>query len=58
LAQPSRFAVGKQALVIANINLRQAAGMDKSIIRVGLPNTKVEIIDGPICTPFQNGAYL
>ncbi len=58
LAQPSRLAVGKQAVVVANLNLRQDAGIDKPIIRVGLYNSKVEIIGGPVCTPYQNGAYL
>jgi hypothetical protein len=58
LAQPSRLAVGKQALVITNLNLRQDAGMDKPVIRIILPDSKVEIIGGPICTPYQDGAYL
>lgn len=58
LAQPSRLAVGQQALVLINLNVRQDAGMDKQIIRVGLPNSKVDIIGGPVCTPYQNGAYL
>jgi hypothetical protein len=58
LAQPSRLSVGQQALVITNLNLRKDAGMDKSIIQVGLPNSKVEIVGGPVCIPYQNGAYL
>lgn len=45
-------------MVVANLNLRQDAGIDKPIIRVGLYNSKVEIIGGPVCTPYQNGAYL
>jgi hypothetical protein len=58
LAQPSRLAVGDQAVVITNLNMRQEAGIDKPIIRVGLPNTRMEVIGGPVCTPYQNGAYL
>lgn len=58
LAQPSRLATGQQAVVVANLNLREAAGMDKRILRVSLPNARVEIVGGPICIPHQNGAYL
>jgi len=58
LAQPSQLAVGKHALITTNLNLREAAGIDQLIIRVGPPNSTVEIIGGPICIPYQNGAYL
>ena len=58
LAQPSRLAAGTQALVLASLNLRKEAGIDKQIVRVILQNSKVEIVGGPICTPYQNGAYL
>jgi cytoskeletal protein RodZ len=58
LAQPSRLAVGNQANIMMNLNLRQEPGMDKEVIRVGLPDTKIEIIGGPTCTPYQNAAYL
>ena len=57
LAQPSRLAVGNQARVLTNLNLRQDAGMDKPIIQVWVPNTNVEVIGGPVCIPYQNGAY-
>lgn len=58
LAQPARLAAGQQALVITNLNLRGEAGMDKAVIRVSLPNSKVDVIGGPICIPYQDGAYL
>ena len=44
--------------MLANLNLRENAGLDKQIIRVDFPNAKVEIIGGPVCTPYQEGAYL
>jgi hypothetical protein len=58
LAQPSRLAVGNQAVVRARLNLRSEAGMDKTIIRVSPPGTQVEVISGPMCIPYQGGAYL
>ena len=58
LAQPSRLAVGDTAQILANLNLRRDAGIDKQIVGVGLPNSQVEIMGGPICTPYQNGAYV
>lgn len=58
LAQPSRLAVGNTAQILANLNLRSDAGIDKQILGVGLPTSQVEIMGGPICTPYQNGAYL
>lgn len=58
LARPPRLTVGQQAQVTTNLNLRGEAGMDKPIIRVSLPNSKVDVIGGPVCIPYQSGAYL
>lgn len=58
LAAPSHLAVGKQAVVITNLNMRESAGMDKTIRLVSQPSSKLTVIGGPTCVPYQDGAYL
>jgi len=57
-AQPARLTVGKQGRVLANLNLRKAAGMDQPVLLVSLPGSVVDVIGGPTCGPYQNSAYL
>jgi outer membrane biosynthesis protein TonB len=57
LAQPARLVVGKQARVTANLFLRTAAGMDKAVLLTNIPNTKLDVLGGPVCLPYNNGAY-
>lgn len=58
LAAPSRLTAGKQAVVVTNLNVRKDAGMDKPIIFVSPPRSKLEVTGGPVCIPYQGGAYL
>ncbi len=57
-ALPTHLSVGKQAVVMSNLNLRKAAGMDQAILNVSPPNVKLDVIGGPTCIPYQSGAYL
>ncbi len=57
-AQPPRLSVGQKARVTANLNLRSEAGMENPVINVSLPGTVLEITGGPVCLPYQDGAYL
>ena len=56
-AAPTRLAIGKQALVSANLYERSAAGLDKPVLQTNLPGQKLDIIGGPVCTPYGSGAY-
>ena len=58
LALKSRLALGKIALVKTNLNFRVAPGLDQRLILANLVNTRLEIIGGPVCTPYLNSAYM
>jgi hypothetical protein len=58
LALESRLAVGHAARVRTNLNFRVAPGLDQEILLVHLTGVRLEIIGGPVCTPYENGAYM
>lgn len=45
------------AIVRTNLNLRASPGMDQEIMLVHLPGIRLEIIGGPFCIPYLDGAY-
>lgn len=57
LALATRLAVGQSARVRTNLNLRSAPGLTNQVTTVHITGVRLEIIGGPICTPFENGAY-
>jgi hypothetical protein len=56
-ALPTRLAVGMNAKVLEDLNLREEAGMDKAIIYVSLPGFTLEIVGGPVCIPYADELY-
>jgi len=57
-AIPSRLSVGMKARVISNLNFRSSPGIENNLLRVNPVGTQLEVISGPVCTPFGKGAYL
>lgn len=55
---PSRMRVGQTARVVQRLRMRNDASIDAFLIQINLPNTQVEIIGGPVCTPLRDRAYL
>lgn len=55
---PSRLSAGQKARVIQRLNVRSAASITASIVKVNPANTQVEIIGGPTCEPVGGHAYL
>jgi hypothetical protein len=58
LALPTRLKVGDTVRVTSNLNMRSSAGIGNSRIRTNPPGTQLTIIGGPVCEPYQAGAYL
>jgi hypothetical protein len=59
LALKSRLKVGIQARVTTNLHLRTSAGIQaKNLVHSNLTGTKLDIIGGPLCIPYNDGAYL
>lgn len=58
-AAPTQLSVGQQARVASNLNLRLSPDISASNRILTMPiGTTVEILAAPVCTPYQNGAYL
>jgi hypothetical protein len=57
-AIPSRLSPGMRARVESNLNFRSSPDIASNLIRVNPVGTQFDIISGPVCTPFGNGAYL
>lgn len=55
---PSRLSVGISARLIGNLNMRNAPEVTAQILQTNPAGTKVEIIDGPVCTPKDESSYL
>ena len=55
----SRLSVGMTATILRRLNFRSSAGIHNNWILTNRPNTKVEIVGGPVCTSYRpGGAYL
>lgn len=55
---PSRLHVGQTARVVQGSRMRKDASIAAALIQINPPNTQVEIIGGPVCTPVDKRAYL
>jgi hypothetical protein len=58
LALDTRLEIGKIARARTNLNFRAAPGLDQKLILTNLFGTRLEIIGGPVCTTYLNGAYM
>jgi len=56
-AQPARLSVGDSAKVLTNLNLRSEPGIGDNWLMTMLAGTVVEVIGGPECVPYGDGAY-
>jgi hypothetical protein len=56
-AIPARLEVGMQARVNATVYLRLEPGPSKHILDILQPGTQLEIIGGPVCVNYLQGAY-
>lgn len=55
---PARLAVGGQARILSNLNLRSAPEIGNNLLRVNPVGMVLKILGGPQCVPFQGSAYL
>jgi hypothetical protein len=47
------------ATILRRLNFRSSPGIKNNWILTNVPGTRVEVLDGPVCTLFKNGgAYL
>ncbi len=58
LALPTRLKVGDNARITTNLNLREEPGIGKKLVRTNPTTTQLQIIGGPVCTPYKGSAYL
>jgi hypothetical protein len=58
LALPSRLAVGMKAVVVSDLNLRSEPVFEKNLLRIFPAGTVLEVIGGPLCTTYQEGAIV
>jgi hypothetical protein len=59
LALPPRLKVGMTARVTTNLHFRSSAGIAAgNLVHSNLSGTKLEIIGGPVCVPYNGRAYL
>lgn len=55
---PSRLNVGISAQIVENLNMRNAPEISAQILQTNPAGMQVKIIDGPVCTPRGQSAYL
>jgi len=58
LALPPRLQVGGQAKVLTNLNVRSSPGIQDNWMLTNIAGTKLEVVGGPVCTPYEGGAFL
>jgi hypothetical protein len=58
LALKSYLKVGRAANVATTLNMRSSPEFAGNLVDTLASDTKVVVIDGPICTPFLDGAYV
>jgi hypothetical protein len=54
----SRLMVGKNATTLGDLNLRSEPKIAENILTVNPSGTTVKVLDGPVCVPYLDGAYL
>jgi len=54
----SRLAVGQAARVVTNLNMRSNPEIGNNLILTSPVSAKLDVIGGPVCTPYQGRAYL
>lgn len=54
----SRLKAGGKAVLLRRLNFRSSPGIQENWLRTNPAGTKVEVMDGPQCIPYVNGAYI
>jgi hypothetical protein len=55
---PSRLVSGKNATTLGDLNLRSEPKIGENILTVSVTGATLKILDGPVCVPYLDGAYL
>jgi hypothetical protein len=50
--------IGGTARVLTNLNLRSAPEIANNIFKTHVTGTTLSVLQGPVCVPYQNSAYL
>ena len=58
LALPTRLKMGDNVVTVDNVNMRSVPQIGQNIILTNIRGTQLEIVGGPVCGPYQEGAYL
>ena len=58
MAAPTRLMVGEKVRVTSNLHMRSSPDLGNNILQTNLAGSNLEIIGGPVCYPYQDGAYL
>jgi hypothetical protein len=54
----SRLVAGKNAMTLGDLNLRSEPKIGDNILTVSVNGTTLKVLDGPVCVPYMDGAYL
>jgi hypothetical protein len=54
----SRLVIGKNAMTLGDLNLRSEPKIGDNILTVSVTGATVKVLDGPVCMPYLDGAYL
>lgn len=54
----SRLRTGANATILRRLNFRSSPGIRDNWLLTNIPGTQVEVVGGPECVPYWNGAYL
>ena len=54
----SRLQVNGNAVILRRLNFRSSPGIQNNWILTNKPDTKVEVVGGPVCLPYFVGAYV
>lgn len=54
----SRLRAGANATILRRLNFRSSPGIRDNWLLTNIPGTQVEVVGGPECVPYWNGAYL
>ncbi len=54
----SRLAIGMTVKILSNLNLRSEPEIADNILSVNTTGTLLKVLQGPVCVPYQDSAYL
>src|SRR6266540_3335245 len=57
-ASRSQLQTGMNATILRRLNFRSSPGIRDNWLRTNIPGTQVEVVGGPECVPYSEGAYV